>query len=174
MTIFSIGYEGRTVDEFIRDLASHRIELLVDIRELPLSRKRGFSKSTLSAVLQESGIGYRHMRELGTPRVLRDELRRTGDYEGFFRGYAEHLSSQGPALDELAALARKKRLCLICFEKDPSKCHRSVLASRFMSRDSMSNIYKRMFNKQPSIRSMSEDGGRKRGNMPRFLTKKGR
>ena len=82
--LFTIGYIGRTLDDFIDGLLSHGIECLIDTREIPISRKKGFSKSSLEAKLGRAGIAYRHFRLLGSPCLHRHRLRETGDYDRFF------------------------------------------------------------------------------------------
>lgn len=130
MTIFTIGYEGRSLEEFIDRLVAHGVALLADVRELPLSRKAGFSKNGLAAALGERGIGYIHMRDLGTPRAMRHQLREDGDYESFFAAYAGHLGEHKDAVGDLTDVAGQKSVCLMCFEDDYRQCHRSVLAEK--------------------------------------------
>lgn len=60
--VFTIGYEGRTINDFLADLRANDIKLLADVREAPTSRKRGFSKSALASALQDAGIDYLHLR----------------------------------------------------------------------------------------------------------------
>jgi uncharacterized protein (DUF488 family) len=75
MTVFTIGYEGLNVDTFMSLLAQHGIETVVDVRELPLSRKTGFSKKALTNALNPSGVEYVHMVNLGCPKPVRDRYR---------------------------------------------------------------------------------------------------
>jgi uncharacterized protein (DUF488 family) len=77
--LFTLGYEGLNVDTYIAALKLHDIHTLVDVRELPLSRKKGFSKNVLAARLDAEGIGYLHLRSLGAPRPIRHALRADGD-----------------------------------------------------------------------------------------------
>lgn len=127
--LFTIGYEGKTIDSFLSLLTEHSVTVLVDVRELPLSRKVGFSKTQLHEVLAGRGIEYVPMRSLGSPRELRYQLRDHGDYASFFGGYQEYLSQQRDSLDTLVNLLGKRALCLMCYEADPAKCHRSAIAS---------------------------------------------
>jgi len=129
-TLVTIGYEGRTIDAFVAELREAGIDVLVDVRELPLSRKPGFSKRRLSEELASAGIDYVHMRTLGSPRAVRRRLHDDGDYPAFFAAYADHLDGQDTAIRQLLALVETARVCLMCYEADPSRCHRSVLATR--------------------------------------------
>ena len=90
MPLYTIGYEGRALDELIAILASHRIERVIDVRDLPLSRRRGFSKTPLGTALRGAGIDYVHVREAGNPyRPLKDKLPRAqllAKYRGHLRG----------------------------------------------------------------------------------------
>lgn len=106
------------------------MQVLVDVRELPLSRKAGFSRRGLAAALEERGIRYMHMRELGTPRPMRQQLRVDRNYEKFFAQYTEYLQGKKEAFDSLVNTAREKTICLMCFENNPGECHRSVLADK--------------------------------------------
>ena len=126
--IYTIGYESKNIDEFISNLKSHRISALVDVREIPISRKAGFSKSKLSERLQNSEIDYIHIRELGSPKHLRNKLKQDGDIKYFFNEYSKYINSKKIVLEQLHQLILKKISCLMCFEKFPEKCHRTIVA----------------------------------------------
>jgi uncharacterized protein (DUF488 family) len=128
MRIFTIGYEGATVAELLRALTAAGVERLIDVRALPLSRRPGFSKTPLKAALQEAGIDYVHLRALGTPADGRAAAR-AGRHDDLRRIYAGQLElpeavAQGAMMLELVA---EKRSALLCFERDPAHCHRSLL-----------------------------------------------
>jgi len=127
-TIFTIGYEQATQDAVIAALREAGVEILADIRYLPLSRRPGFSKSSLRAAAEEAGIAYRHFRDLGTPAEGRAAARR-GDHAGLARIYAGQLELPQALMQmaELRALAEEKRVCLLCYERDAEGCHRSLL-----------------------------------------------
>lgn len=126
--IFTIGYEGRAADGFVGDLADSGIELLVDVREMPVSRKPGFSKSALRTLVEEAGIGYVHFRSLGSPTDARKRLKAGGDFEDFVEDYGSHLRLHPYELHELAHLILSgKRAAIMCFERDHTQCHRSLL-----------------------------------------------
>ncbi|ACA19679.1 protein of unknown function DUF1130 [Methylobacterium sp. 4-46] len=134
--LFTIGYEGADSERFVAALAGAGIGLLADVRAVALSRKRGFSKSALRDRLAESGIGYAHLRGLGTPKAGR-EAARAHDAALMRRIYCAEVLDTGAgeaALDDLAALAAGAPTCLLCFERDPERCHRRVLGERLADR----------------------------------------
>lgn len=126
--LFTIGYEGRSVDELLARLKSAAIATLIDVRYRPQSRKRGFSKSTLSARCQIDGIGYVHRRDLGTPPEMMKRFGVGGYDSRAFDAYRRHLRGQTTALQETGTLVEASRCCLLCYEADASACHRRVVA----------------------------------------------
>lgn len=128
MTVFTIGYEGLDIESFLSVLSKHGIDTVVDIRELPLSRKPGFSKTALANVLNLSGLEYVHMVELGCPRPVRDGYRADGDWKRYTKGFLNHLKTQKKAIAELAELAESSTCALLCYEADFNFCHRSMVA----------------------------------------------
>jgi len=134
ITVFTIGYEGKKPEEFIDILKKNSVQGLVDVRELPLSRKNGFSKSVLDELLEKSNIVYRHYQELGSPRELRHKLWTEGNYPEFFKEYSEWLSSPKAKtyLTDLEGLAHVRTTAILCFEKDVEKCHRSIIKKRLI------------------------------------------
>jgi uncharacterized protein (DUF488 family) len=129
--IWTIGYENVGQSDLIACLKDAKVDLLVDVRELPNSRRAGFSKNILAAGLAESGIGYRHMKALGTPKAGRDASKR-GDIATMKAIVAEKLDTPEAqlALQETAELAHGKRICLMCLEHDWRRCHRADVAER--------------------------------------------
>ena len=125
--LFTIGYEGASIEDFVGTLQSMGVDLLLDVRELPISRRAGFSKRSLQQHLADAGIDYQHERSLGSPKPVRDELKRTGNYETFFRKFDIHLRSQQETLDRLTTDLRGS-VALMCFERDYRECHRSAVA----------------------------------------------
>lgn len=87
MTVFTIGYQGLDIDSFVALLAEHGIETVVDIRELPLSRKPGFSKKALANLLNLSGLKYAHMDSLGCPKRVRDRYRADCNWKRYTEGF---------------------------------------------------------------------------------------
>ena len=126
-SISTIGYEGRSINDLLDALEQEDIQRLVDVRELPLSRKKGFSKKQLSEKLQAKGIQYVHLRALGNPKENRDRYR-SGDIEGGARIYRQYLRNGSHS--ELISLAKsldEAKSCLLCFERDHTTCHRDVI-----------------------------------------------
>ncbi len=128
MKIFTIGYEGMDIREFISRLAEHDIETVVDVRELPLSRKPGFSKTALSKALLAAGLEYVHIVELGCPKPVRNSYRTDGDWPRYVKGFGKHLKEQEGAIATLAELSTSSRCVLLCYEADFNFCHRSMVA----------------------------------------------
>ena len=128
MRIFTIGYEGATVAEFLAALQKAGVERVIDIRAVPNSRRPGFSKTPLRNALAEAGIDYVHLRALGTPADGRAAAR-AGRKDELKRIYAgqlelpEAIAETGKMLD----LSREKPSALLCYERDPAACHRTLL-----------------------------------------------
>ncbi|MGU3539612.1 DUF488 domain-containing protein [Methylobacterium sp. A54F] len=135
-TLFTIGYEGLDQERLIAALKDAGVGVLADVRAVANSRKRGFSKGALRAGLEGAGLGYDHARSLGTPKAGR-EAARAHDAALMRRIYCEEVldtADGGLALDALARLAGEAPTCLLCFERDPERCHRRVLAERLEAR----------------------------------------
>ena len=128
MRIFTIGYEGATMREFLAALQLAGVERVIDVRALPLSRRPGFSKSPLRAALQEAGVEYVHLKALGTPADGRAAARagRHAELERIYAGQLElpEAIAQGAQIVELA---NEKPSALLCFEREPAECHRTML-----------------------------------------------
>ena len=133
--LLSVGYEGTTIDKFIANLLSNEIECVLDVRAVPLSRKSGFSKTALAEKLERAQIRYVHLRELGAPKPLREELKLTGDYSTFFKAMDRRLAGKPEAIESAYAHVTKQKCCLMCFEHLATQCHRSVVAKRIKIRD---------------------------------------
>lgn len=128
MRIFTIGYEGATVGEFVDTLQKAGVERIIDVRALPLSRRPGFSKTPLKGALTEAGIEYVHLKALGTPAEGRAAARagRHADMARIYAGQLELPEAMGQSA-EMLALAEEKPSALLCFEREPAHCHRSLL-----------------------------------------------
>jgi uncharacterized protein (DUF488 family) len=128
MRIFTIGYEGATVPEFIAALHKARVERVIDVRALPLSRRTGFSKSPLKAALAEAGIEYLHLKALGTPAEGRSAARagRHEDLKRIYTGQLELPEAMAQSA-QMLELAREKSSALLCMEREPEHCHRTLL-----------------------------------------------
>lgn len=131
----TIGYERSTLADFIATLQLGNIDTLVDVRERAQSRRPGFSKKALEAALQDAGIEYLHLPELGDPKEGRDAAR-AGDMARFREVYYEVISTSlaKEALDGLEKLARERSICLMCFERDQRDCHRKIVAEKLEGR----------------------------------------
>ena len=132
--LMTIGYEGMALKEFLDVLKRCRVSMLVDVRELPISRKPGFAKAALSAALEQHGIKYKHLVDLGCPRDVRHAYREDGDWSRYTRKYKAYLDTQDDTLDHLGQLMQGDRCCLMCFEADFNFCHRSFIAERMVAR----------------------------------------
>ena len=127
--VFTIGYEGRDVDELVRLLRDHGIRVLVDVRLNAISRKRGLSKSALAQALADAGITYVHERGLGNPKDNRADYRlgKTAAH----RRYARHLQAHGAdAFARLTDLVMATPTALLCVEREPTSCHRTAIATQ--------------------------------------------
>lgn len=127
--LFATGYESEDIDGFLHKLVQNRIDIVIDIRDNPFSMKFAFTKSRLARHLERAGISYVHMKELGVERTLRQNLSAAGDYDAFFSAYRQKLGLVEDKLLEVVDIAGKQRAALLCFEKNPKRCHRSVLAA---------------------------------------------
>lgn len=128
MIIHTIGYEGIDIDRFLSLLREHAIETVVDVRELPLSRKPGFSKKALADTLNLSGLEYVHLPDLGCPKPIRSRYRADGNWKRYTEGFLKYLNTQDEALADLASMAAISNCALLCFEADYNYCHRSMVA----------------------------------------------
>jgi uncharacterized protein (DUF488 family) len=128
MKLFTIGYEGATMPEFLDALKEAGVERVIDVRALPLSRRPGFSKSPLKSALQECGIEYVHLKALGTPAEGRAAARagRHADLERIYAGQLELPEAMAQSA-QMLDLAQEKPSALLCVERDPAHCHRTLL-----------------------------------------------
>ena len=134
--LFTIGYEQAKPAAVMKELEDARIELVVDTRAVAASRRPGFSKRQLAAGLNEVGIGYLHLRKLGTPAEGR-EAARAGDTKTLWRIYDKHIKRPEPQaeLGELVQLINSdKRIALLCYCRDPKTCHRSRIVANVSKR----------------------------------------
>lgn len=127
--LVNLGYEGRSAQEVVDALVMHGVEILVDVRLTPISRKPGLSKSALSEALAAAGIKYVHCRGLGNPRDNREAFAHPGAprQQARERFRARLNNGSRDSLGEIAALARKTHVALLCYERKPSACHRDVI-----------------------------------------------
>jgi len=135
--IFTIGHSTRTFAEILSLLEEHRIELLVDVRHFPGSRRVPWATAALlTRDLPSRGIGYAHLEVLGGFRKPRPNSPNTAWRNLAFRGYADHMASPEfvASLNRLIALAAVRRTAIMCAEAVPWKCHRSLLSDALLAR----------------------------------------
>lgn len=128
--LFTVGYEQTPAKAVLDDLQNFGVKLLVDVRAVAASRRPGFSKTQLAAGLDERGIGYLHLRRLGTPKAGR-EAARGGKFDQLHRIYQAHLKTPQAKeeLDQLAMLVKTSGpVCILCYERDHRQCHRQWIA----------------------------------------------
>ena len=136
LPLFTIGYEQVKPAAVLRELKSAKVDLLVDTRAVAASRRPGFSKRQLAAALDEAGIDYLHLQKLGTP-VEGRQAARAGDTDARWRIYDKHakIPEVQAELGELVSLIRSgKRVALLCYCRDPKRCHRSRIVSNIKKR----------------------------------------
>lgn len=126
--LYTIGYENSSFEDFVTKLKNLDIKKLIDVRQIPLSRKKGFSKSYLSKNLPNYGISYIHLKELGSSKYLRQKLHKDKNYKYFFREYHDYLDTQREVLKELHTLIINETSCLMCYEKSAQNCHRLIIS----------------------------------------------
>jgi uncharacterized protein (DUF488 family) len=128
--LFTIGYEQTPQAAVLDALVDAKVDLLVDVRAVSASRRPGFSKRQLAASLDQKHIGYLHLRALGTPTEGR-QAARSGHFDEMLRIFDAHLKTPQAMeeMDELENLVRAgRRVCLLCYERDPAHCHRRRIA----------------------------------------------
>lgn len=130
----SVGYElHKDYLAFARHVRDAGVERLIDVRELPISRRRGYAKSALGQAMADVGVEYVHIKALGNPKPFRD-LYKAGNVDEGQRRYEEHLlGKQRDALEALVPLLQEKRCALMCVEHDPATCHRTVILDALRS-----------------------------------------
>lgn len=128
--VYTVGYEGTDIERFIKTLRAVGINQVADVRAVPISRKKGFSKTKLRDHLEAAGITYKHFVALGDPKPGR-EAARAGRYDEFRAIYDAHLSGQAAQAEllEVQDYARLESTVLLCFERQPAECHRSIVAN---------------------------------------------
>jgi uncharacterized protein (DUF488 family) len=142
MKVSTIGYESATVAEFIAALKQAGVERVIDVRALPLSRRPGFSKSALRASLEEVDIEYLHLKALGTPAEGRAAARagRHADLERIYAGQLE-LPEAMVQSAQMIALAKEKPSALLCLEREPALCHRTLLLKAVAANAEVIDLY---------------------------------
>jgi uncharacterized protein (DUF488 family) len=131
MKLFTIGYEAATQAAVIATLTRAGVEVLIDVRAVPASRRAGFSKRTLAASLAEAGVAYVHLRALGTPKAGRIAARagRRDEMRAIYEAHLEEPQAQAQLIEALE-LTRERPSALLCLEADAAHCHRRIIAER--------------------------------------------
>lgn len=146
----TIGYEGASQEQFLAALRAQGADLLLDVREAPVSRRPEFARKALAAAVTDAGMAYRHQGRLGAPKPLRERLRQGGcSRDEFFAAYAVHLAGQHDLLDALAT-EPCGHVVLMCYERDVRECHRSVVSRALEERTGLTA--------QHLVPSRDEDG----------------
>ena len=133
--LFTIGYEGLVQEQLLDLVSAAGVTCVLDVRAVPLSRKAGFSKTILAGSLAARGIGYVLDRRLGTPKPGRDAARhnRTDAMRAIFDEHMRTPDAQA-GLAGAISLAAAQPVCLLCFERAPHDCHRSIVAGLIHAR----------------------------------------
>lgn len=137
MTLHTFGYEGLTIKRFISRLKASGVATIIDVRELPLSRKPGFSKRSFAEHLSAAGIAYAHMPTLGCPKPIRDRYKVDGDWSKYEKAFSAYLQTRLAEVKELAEIAKSTDACLVCFEADFTRCHRRIVGQAAASKGQM-------------------------------------
>lgn len=135
MSNFWGSYQSKSIDDLISQLKSHNISTLVDVREIPISRKKGFSKTVFSEYLNKNGIEYIHLKKLGSPKNIRKELKQNKDYFSFFEKYLEYIQLHKNIINDLYKIILEKNCCIMCYEDLPFKCHRKIICDEIKKMD---------------------------------------
>ncbi len=128
--VYTIGYEGKTVDGFVAQLKKAGVKRVADVRKITSSQKRDFSKTRFSEILAKNGIEYVGMRDLGTPDEMRRFYKSGGALEEFLRRYEDYVDTVPEAMKKLESVAGERPTAIMCFENGAERCHRQVLAKR--------------------------------------------
>lgn len=142
MRIFTIGYEKATQAEVIAALAAAGVKRLIDVRAVPASRRPGFSKNILARSLAEHGIDYVHLRALGTPAEGREAARK-GRHDVLERVYAGQLELPEAIAQaaQMVELATETPSALLCYEREPAGCHRTLLLREMAKQAEVVDLY---------------------------------
>ncbi len=130
VALFTIGYEGISLEEYLNRLIQNNVKVLVDVRNNPLSMKYGFSKSQLTRFCENLGLLYVHLPEVGIQSEQRQQLNNQSDYDKLFVGYRRNTLTKTVSTQKeiLNLLEKHKRIALTCFEANICQCHRKHLA----------------------------------------------
>ena len=134
IAVYTLGYEGSTVDGVFDCLLRNGIRRILDIRSNPVSRKYGFARSSMSSIAEKLGLEYVHMPELGIEKQRRESLSTREDYGRLLEWYERTLAERAEAVDQVIKYVKSAPTVLICVEADPAFCHRGRLAEAVSTR----------------------------------------
>jgi len=127
-SFFTLGYQFHSLTTLLNLLSANEVSVLIDVRQNPVSRKRGFSRISLEKNAARLGIEYLHFPCLGTPPQIRKFYGRTGNVRQALKRYEAHLASRKKCLESLVRRVTCRQFCLLCLESDYTSCHRSIIA----------------------------------------------
>lgn len=144
-TIATIGYEGATPEAFDAALEHASVDVVVDVRAVAISRRRGFSKTALSERLRGIGLDYVHLRGLGDPKPGR-EAARAGNMTLFRKIFGAHMATDVAQVDleALRALVADRKVALLCYEADAAGCHRTIVADAIAKPENLPILHLRV------------------------------
>jgi len=154
--LYTLGYEGFDIDSFVARVQGAGVKAIVDVRELPLSRKKGFSKSAFREALAAAGVEYFHVPALGCPKEIRERYKADGDWARYTKDFLAYIGNQDVIVRELVALSKTTAACLVCFEADYTMCHRTYVARAARSSGAPEVLHL-------NARTALPDGGRRAG-----------
>lgn len=134
-SVISVGYEGRSIEQIVATLTQYGVQKLIDVRELPISRKRGFSKNALGDHLQKAGIEYLHLKAAGNPHH-----KKKADVRLCLQLYQHHLELNPEVVEVVAGECFAGLTAVLCYERMHSDCHRSILLAALLELDYISEI----------------------------------
>jgi uncharacterized protein (DUF488 family) len=134
--LFTVGYEGTDIDDFVAGLKKAKIKHLADVRKNPVSRKKGFSKKRLAEALGQVGIEYTHWPSLGVPTLWRKEAKaKIITRAKMFKDYTKKiLPEHADEIEQLIEIMKGRNLVLLCYEADESDCHRHFIVAEIKKR----------------------------------------
>ena len=132
--LYTVGYEGLNIHQFLNMLDKYNIDKIIDIRERPISRKPGFSKNILREELQENGIEYAYIPALGCPKEIRINYKADAEWIAYTKKFKAYVKTQDAALAEVMEMMTDHTCALLCFEANPQLCHRSLVAAELIRR----------------------------------------
>ena len=134
LKLYLTGYEGENLEDFLKRIKKFKVKAVIDVREIPLSRKNSFSKNNLKKILNKRDVRYYHFPGLGSPKKMREKLHSTDDYLTFFKGYRNYINKKESSLNKLVEIIMKEKIVvLLCYEKRYELCHRSIVTDKIIT-----------------------------------------